>query len=141
MLGVKYALDTDVAIASLNREPSVMERIDVNGVVALPMVVVGELIFGASNSKRFSENALTYTALIQQNVLLPVDVGTAREYAALKLALRRKGQPIPENDIWIAAACIFHELVLVTHDKHFRHCPGLTTEDWLAPLPDDEEGK
>jgi predicted nucleic acid-binding protein len=34
--------------------------------------------------------------------------------------LRRKGRPIPVNDIWIAATCASVAATLVTWDGHFR---------------------
>jgi tRNA(fMet)-specific endonuclease VapC len=61
---------------------------------------------------------------------------TARRYAELRLALKRAGRPIPSNDLWIAATCLRHGLVLVTADAHFTHCPGLVVENWLeSPEP------
>ena len=55
---------------------------------------------------------------------------TARRYGTIKNELRRKGRPIPENDIWIAATAIEHALVLVTRDDHFRETDGLEIEAW-----------
>jgi tRNA(fMet)-specific endonuclease VapC len=40
------------------------------------------------------------------------------------------GQPIPENDIWIAALARQHELTLVTRDKHFADVESLVVEAW-----------
>jgi tRNA(fMet)-specific endonuclease VapC len=31
---------------------------------------------------------------------------TAALYARLRLQLKDKGKPIPENDLWIAASCV-----------------------------------
>jgi tRNA(fMet)-specific endonuclease VapC len=36
--------------------------------------------------------------------IVSCDVDVAREYGRLKQRLREKGRPLPENDIWIAAA-------------------------------------
>jgi len=52
----------------------------------------------------------------------------------VKLALKMAGTPIPENDLWIAAAALEHGLPLATRDAHFRHVPGLTVLDWRQPL-------
>ena len=65
-----------------------------------------------------------------QNLLgyLPCDFDTARLYGRIKAELRRKGKPIPENDIWIAAAAIQYGLTLVTRDRHFDFIDGLSRQ-------------
>ena len=37
----------------------------------------------------------------------------------------KKGHPLPENDIWIAATCLVNDLSLATLDRHFRAIDGL----------------
>jgi tRNA(fMet)-specific endonuclease VapC len=51
-------------------------------------------------------------------------------YARVRVALKRKGRPIPENDIWIAAQALQHDLVLVTSDAHFKEIDDLKVEQW-----------
>ncbi|MXZ01781.1 type II toxin-antitoxin system VapC family toxin [Candidatus Poribacteria bacterium] len=48
----------------------------------------------------------------------------------IKERLRRRGRPIPNNDIWIAAIALQHDLVLVTRDAHFDEVESLQTERW-----------
>lgn len=38
---------------------------------------------------------------------------------------RRKGQPIPVNDMWIAASALQHGASLYTLDSHFEAIDGL----------------
>jgi len=54
-----------------------------------------------------------------------VDEPTAERYAAIYLALRNAGTPVPTNDMWIAASALRHQLPLFTYDAHFRNVPGL----------------
>jgi len=49
----------------------------------------------------------------------------ANEYAEIRLSLKQKGKPIPENDIWIAAICMVNDVPLMSHDKHFEHVEKL----------------
>lgn len=63
------------------------------------------------------------------DLLLPV-AETAEAYGRLKFQLRRKGRPIPENDLWIAALCVQHGRTLVTRDAHFAEVEGLATASW-----------
>jgi len=44
--------------------------------------------------------------------------------------LRKKGRPIPENDIWIAAIAFQHDLTLVSRDEHFEEVEDLKLEKW-----------
>ena len=59
-----------------------------------------------------------------------LDISTARIYGRVKNALRQSGKPIPENDIWIAAVALQHDLTLITQDAHFEHVLGLATKAW-----------
>jgi tRNA(fMet)-specific endonuclease VapC len=48
--------------------------------------------------------------------------------------LRRRGQTIDDNDIFIGATALHHGLILATGNvAHFRRIPGLTVEDWTKP--------
>ncbi|MFN6200692.1 MAG: PIN domain-containing protein [Aphanizomenon sp.] len=44
--------------------------------------------------------------------------------------LKRKGRPIPMNDIWIAAQCLEKGWILVTDDTDFDYVDGLVLEHW-----------
>lgn len=45
-----------------------------------------------------------------------------------RISLKKKGRPIPENDIWIAATCLEHRIPLVTSDSHFNWIEDLMVE-------------
>ena len=62
--------------------------------------------------------------------VLGCDAHTARHYGQIKDDLRRKGQPIPENDIWIAAIALRHGLTLVTRDVHLSKIDALPLAAW-----------
>lgn len=51
--------------------------------------------------------------------ILEVDVSVSESYGTIKSALAKKGTPIPENDIWIAATAIRYDLSLYAVDNHF----------------------
>jgi tRNA(fMet)-specific endonuclease VapC len=57
--------------------------------------------------------------------LLTIDAATAEIFVTIKLALFAKGNPGPENDIWIAATSMQHQLPLYTNDKHFAEVEGI----------------
>lgn len=55
-------------------------------------------------------------------VLLP-SRETAEHYERIFVQLRRAGTPVPDNDLWIAAQALEHDLVLITRDRHFERIP------------------
>ena len=130
--GGRFVLDTNIVIALLEGDDTVLSNLDHAPEVFISAVVVGELFFGAAKSGRQSENAATVERFAADNSIVPCDVDVAREYGSLKQRLRQNGRPIPENDIWIAATAKGHGMVLVTRDRHFQEVEDLEIEDWGA---------
>jgi tRNA(fMet)-specific endonuclease VapC len=58
-------------------------------------------------------------------MVLAVSEATADFYARVYRALKRKGKPIPVNDLWIAATALQHGFAVYTYDQHFREVEGL----------------
>lgn len=129
MLG-ETALDSTTAIRYLNNDTAVVEKILVLPKVVLPLIVVGELLFGAENSERPLENVIRYLQFIDACTVATMGRETAASYSQTRCVLKRKGQPIPDNDIWIAAQCLEHGWTLATDDKHFAYVDGLSLEQW-----------
>jgi tRNA(fMet)-specific endonuclease VapC len=46
-------------------------------------------------------------------------------FSEQRLRLRRRGEPIPDHDLWIASAALQHDLALVSNDHHFDRIPEL----------------
>ncbi len=126
----RYLLDTNVIIALFADESSVKDRLANAEEVFVPSVVIGELCFGALKSDRAKENLSRVDEFAANNVVLGCDIDTARCYGAIKNALRLKGHPLPENDVWIAAIALQHDLTLVTRDMHFKEIQDLTALVW-----------
>lgn len=126
----EIALDTSAAVRFLNGDATITERILALPEVTLPMVVVGELLFGAENSTRPLQNLPRYLEFISACRAVSLGRETATIYAQTRLALKRKGRPIPMNDVWIAAQCLEHGWVLLTDDTDFDYVDGLTLERW-----------
>ncbi|MDE0635458.1 MAG: type II toxin-antitoxin system VapC family toxin [Candidatus Poribacteria bacterium] len=128
----KYLLDTNVLIALLEDEIviQVQDRSQNATIVSLPAPAIGELYYGARKSGNLIENLARVNRLTQRFPLLFCDLETAQWYGIIKNQLRRKGRPIPNNDIWIAAIAMQHGLILVTRDSHFEEIESLQTERW-----------
>lgn len=69
------------------------------------------------------------TFLVAVAVLCP-GVATAEQYGRLRAQLAKAGTPIPENDIWIAALALEHQLLLAARDAHFDLIAGLSVLKW-----------
>jgi predicted nucleic acid-binding protein len=62
--------------------------------------------------------------------VLPITLDVARKFAQVDAKLRKKGKPIPINDVWVAALALVRKAVLVTNDEHFKHIGNLKIENW-----------
>jgi tRNA(fMet)-specific endonuclease VapC len=129
MAGTSRLLDTNIVVAILNQEEKLLEQV-AEVTAYIPSIVLGELYYGARKSARSADNIKRIETLLEGYVVLACDEATAVHYGQIKLELRLKGRPIPENDIWIAAVARQHELVLVTRDGHFAAVDKLKTEAW-----------
>lgn len=126
----RYLLDTNIVIALFAREAPIIERLEQAQEVFVPCMTLGELYYGAHRSERVTQNLAKIAEFAASSSILPCSAETAREYGAIKNALRAKGTPIPENDIWIAAVARQYDLVLVTRDRHFDVIENLKGEVW-----------
>ncbi len=128
----RYLLDTNVIIALFADEEDVKENLASAEEVFLSSIAIGELYYGARKSGKPQENLARIDEFAAGSVVLGCDTETARQYGDTKNKLRIKGQPVPENDIWIAALALQHNLTLATRDGHFQAIEGLKTTTWLA---------
>jgi tRNA(fMet)-specific endonuclease VapC len=126
----EIALDTSVAIRYLNGDRAIFARLTALPTVVLPVVVVGELLFGAENSNRVLQNLDRYLEFIDACTIVPMGKGVATFYSRTRLELKRKGRPIPMNDIWIAAQCLENGWKLATDDTDFSYIENLEIEQW-----------
>ena len=96
----------------------------------VPIVAIGELLYGARSSARPDSNLAHIEQFAAAHALLVCDLETARHYSHIKAALRIRGRPIPENDVWVAALAKRHGLTLAARDAHFREVDGLSLLGW-----------
>jgi len=126
----KFLLDTNILIALFANDEAVKSHLVEAEEVFIPNIAVGELFYGAWKSARTQENLQRIEDLITETPVLGCGVETARLYGRIKNSLRLKGHLIPENDIWIAAIALEHNLTLVTRDAHFVEIADLQTTAW-----------
>lgn len=126
----KLAVDTNAVIAYRQGIPEVCSLIEGADIILLPVIVFGELLYGAANSARPQENEQATRKFLAQSVLVAIDESIATRYAKIRLDLKKKGRPLPENDIWIAAICLELSVPILSRDSHFDHTPNLQVVNW-----------
>ncbi len=129
-MGGSYLLDTNTVIGLMEGLPGSRTLLDRDDPVLVSIIVLGELYYGAQKSQRFEHNLERIRTITSLCTVLGCAWGTAHEYGRLKNEQRKKGRPIPENDLWIAATARQYDLILVTRDGHFDEIDGLSTEVW-----------
>ncbi len=98
--------------------------------ILMSAVVIGELLYGFRNGSRFDRNATDLRSFLDNPYVSFVPVGpvTADRYSRIAAGLRAKGNPIPTNDVWIAAHAMETGADLVSADRHFEAVDGIA---WL----------
>jgi tRNA(fMet)-specific endonuclease VapC len=124
---MRIALDTNRLTDLFQGDNELADRLSECDEVWLPLMVLAEIQAGFyGGSQQHRNEVLLRSFLIQTTVgiLLPAR-DTAEYYARLFVQLKRAGTPIPDNDLWIAALVLQHDLVLITRDRHFERVPQL----------------
>jgi len=124
---MKILCDTNSITALRLGNSMVLKSLEEAELVFLSVIVLGELLYGYKNGTKERENLIFLDTLIAKPrvKMLPITAETAKVYADLRLELKRLGQPIPTNDLWIASQAIESGTVLLSNDEHFRHILGL----------------
>lgn len=126
----KISLDTNIVIRLFKNDPDVTKMLANLSTIYLPTPVIAELLFAARNSARSEENLIAYNEFIDTCNVLNITRETANHYSTIRLDLKQKGSPVPENDLWIASICIEQNFPLVTGDSHFNNIDGLKVIRW-----------
>lgn len=123
-------LDTNALSAAAEREPSALEVVAQAEGVAIPVIVLGEFRLGIAQSRQRTSYESWLREWIAAVSVLDIDDETTHSHAAIGLELKRKGKPIPANDLWIAVLCRQHSLPLLSRDRHFDFVSGLRRIEW-----------
>lgn len=119
-------VDTNAIIRVLKGQTELFPIFDDLENLFVSSISVGELMYGASLSKKKEENSENYMSFCEQMKIIFPDGKIAKKYGEIKAQLKNDGRPIPENDIWIAATAMAGNLVLITEDSDFEYVKGLS---------------
>ena len=133
---LKYLLDTNIVIYTMKNRPERVKRRfqEYHGRMGISAVTLGELVFGAENSKQVERNLADIEALSARIEVLPFDDKAAYHFGQIRAALYSRGRPIGPYDMMIAGQARAVGLILATNNiKEFERVPGLLLEDWTEP--------
>jgi predicted nucleic acid-binding protein len=119
----RLTLDTSAYSAFKRGHTGVVGHIRRAEEILLPSIVLGELLGGFEAGQRSRRNRDELDLFRESPRVRLVSIGeaTAERYAVIYASLRAVGQPIPTNDLWIAASAMEHGTELVTLDRDFTH--------------------
>ncbi|EIM25585.1 type II toxin-antitoxin system tRNA(fMet)-specific endonuclease VapC [Microvirga lotononidis] len=136
MVQPQYLLDTNICIyIRRERPPAVLERFNglPAGSTAISVITYGELVYGVQKSPASRKAMVILEELTTLIPILPMAVGVATTYGAIRSELAARGALIGNNDLWIAAHAKSLGLILVTNnEREFQRVEGLTIENWAS---------
>lgn len=126
---MKLVLDTNAYCLCDTGHIPALEALGNSKRILIPSIVYGELYYGFRYGMQFESNLKRLDQFIDefQVVLIHVDQDVARKFGDIYANLRKKGKPIPTNDIWISASCMDVGGTLLTADRHFAHVDQIQT--------------
>ena len=130
---MSYLLDTNTASYVIKGNiPQVRQRLlkVPMAAVAISVVTEAELRFGVIRKPEATRLKIAVEEFLLRVSVLPWDSDAAKQYANVRSALERSGEPMGNLDIMIAAHALSTQSVLVTNDRVFRRVKQLKIEDW-----------
>jgi tRNA(fMet)-specific endonuclease VapC len=133
----KFLLDTGSAQDFIDGRNGVRERADAERRsghrLGICVPVLGELWSGVEGSVTRERNAPRLRHALSRLVVWPYDNKAAEEYGRLFAKLRRRGRPLQQIDMQIAAIALsLGNTTVVRADSDLVAVPGLTVENWAT---------
>ncbi len=103
------------------------------GDAVISVITWGELLYGAEKSRQ-PKRALHLLEEFKSLVpVLPMPENAGETYGAIRATLEFKGQPIGNNDLWIAAHAAAASLTIITNnEREFKRVPDLKIQNWVC---------
>ena len=147
---MSYLLDTNHCSHIIAGDAAVLQHLEsLQGAqVSTNVVVQGELVYMTQRSEQEEANRQRIDTFLQGIRIYPIDGETAIRYGELKAAIMRQFGPrekakrrrvtlgqlgFDENDLWIAATALRHDLTIVSADSDFvrmREATPFVLEQW-----------
>jgi len=129
-----YLLDTNICIYIINkRSASLVKKIcKLNPKdIKVSSITVAELEYGASKSKRRSQNRTALYNFLSPFEIISFNTRDAEIYGLIRAELENKGKLIGPYDIQLAAQALGRDLIFITNNTdEFKRVPKLKFENW-----------
>ena len=135
---MKYVLDTNTLSFAMAGDPTVCERLlsQTRSDVLLPQPVIAEVEYGLARlrrSKKRDRLLKRLGAFLDETPRAVWTDAVSRAFGIVKAELERRGIPIEDFDVAIAAHALALDATLVSDNvDHMRRVPGLRIENWRA---------
>src|SRR5687768_8804134 len=133
----RHMLDTDTCSYIMKRSSQmVMKRLRAVPVtdVCISVITKSELLYGVEMSPHRMQDATALQAFLPHVDVLEFPDDAATHYAQIRADLKKRGEMIGANDLFIAAHARSLGLRLVTNNTaEFGRVKGLTVENWTLP--------
>ena len=123
----RVLIDTNIYIEFLRGNENINNILSSADFIAFSVISIGEILAGFkiwSDEKKYL-NELDEFLYSPRLIIYDIDSETSEFYAKIYNELRIAGNPIPTNDMWIAALALQHGIKLLTNDRHFTKVAGL----------------
>ena len=135
MKNIGYLLDTNIITALLKKNEKVNRELDKvssqEQEVFISCITYYEIKRGLLYAKATRQLSEFEQLCKKYKVVLLDDLQIIEKAAELHADLKRKGTPIQDADVLIAATAIVKGLILVSKDSDMLRVVGVTVEDWI----------
>lgn len=132
---MRFMFDTNMCIFLLKHRAEVLDAFLAHREdgICISAIVLAELEFGIENSAQRDKNRMTLLSFLPLVEILPFDALASAEYGKICADLRRRGTPIGQMDMLIAAHARSRGLTLVTNNtREFERVENLNIADWTV---------
>ena len=124
---MRLLIDTNAYSGFKRGDAATVEAIARAEEILIPVPVLGELRVGFRGGAREARDLLELEEFLDtpRVSVQPMGEETAIRYAEIYAGLKSTGNPIPTNDLWIAASALETGSILLSRDARFDLVPGI----------------
>lgn len=128
--------DTNAYAAFKKGNPEMIAIIQYAEFIGISPIVIGELLAGFDHGKKAKQNRIELQMFLEspRSKIYTITLDTGHFFSQIYCHLKIKGNPIPTNDMWIAAQALEQGCVVCTFDQHFKAIDGLICGSAMTDL-------
>ena len=135
MKNIGYLLDTNIITALLKKNEKVNRELDKvssqEQELFISCITFYEIKRGLLYAKATRQLSEFEQLCKKYKVVLLDDLQIIEKASEIHADLKRKGTPIQDADVFIAATAIIKRLIVVSNDSDMLRVVGVTLEDWI----------